>query len=106
MNIQHEASSGNIFADIGVAEPDEALAKADLARRVSSIIKHRHLTQKDAAKLLQVDQPKISRLIHGQLSDFSLEKLMSFLMKLDRDIEIKIKKRPRARSESRLKVCA
>lgn len=106
MNIQHEVSSGNVFADIGVAEPVEALAKADLARRVSSIIKHRHLTQKEAAKLLHVDQPKISRLVRGQLNDFSLEKLMFFLMKLDRDIEIKIKKRPRARSESRLAVCA
>jgi predicted XRE-type DNA-binding protein len=105
MNIQHEVSSGNIFADIGVAEPEEALAKADLARQISSIIKHRGLTQKQAAVLLRIDQPKVSKLVRGQLKDFSLEKLMSFLMMLGRDIEIKIKKKPRSRTEGRLAVC-
>ena len=93
MKIQHEVGSGNVFADIGVAEPVESLAKAKLARQIASIIKHRHLKQIDAAKLLKIDQPKISKLLRGQLKDFSIERLMSFLMELDRDIEIVIKKR-------------
>lgn len=104
MTIQHEVSSGNVFADIGVSEPAETLAKAELARRISSIIKHRHLKQADAAKLLKVDQPKVSKLVRGQLKDFSIERLMSFLMQLDRDIEIVIKKRPRTRDDSHIAV--
>ena len=104
MTIQHEVSSGNVFADLGVAEPVEALAKAELARRISSIIKHRHLKQTDAAKLLKIDQPKVSKLVRGQLRDFSIERLMSFLLQLDRDIEIVIKKRPRTRDDSRIAV--
>ena len=106
MTIQHEVGCGNIFADIGVAEPVEALAKAELARRISSIIVHRHLKQIDAAKLLKIDQPKVSKLMRGQLKDFSIERLMSFLMQLDRDIEIVIKKRPRTRDDSRIAVSA
>ncbi len=89
--VEHELSCGNVFADIGIAEPVEALAKAELARRISSIIKHRHLKQADAAKLLDIDQPKVSKLMRGQLKEFSLERLMNFLMQLDRDIEIVIK---------------
>ena len=106
MTIQHEIGSGNIFADIGVSEPAEALAKAELARRISSIIKHRHLKQTDAAKLLKVDQPKVSKLVRGQLKEFSIERLMSFLMLLDRDIEIVIRKRPRTREDSHIAVSA
>ena len=52
MSIEHEASSGNVFADIGIKAPEEALAKAEVAHKISSIIKHRHLNQADAAKLL------------------------------------------------------
>ena len=104
MSIQHEISSGNIFADLGVAEPVEALAKAALARRIASIIKHRHLNQADAAKLLKIDQPKISRLVRGQLKDFSIDRLMNFLMLLGRDIEIVIKKRPHTREKSLIAV--
>ncbi len=104
MTIQHEVSSGNVFTDIGVSEPAETLAKAELARRISSIIKHRHLKQTDAAKLLNVDQPKVSTLIREQLKNFSIERLMSFLMQLDRDSEIVIKKRPRTRDDSDIAV--
>ncbi|MEA3410139.1 MAG: helix-turn-helix transcriptional regulator [Pseudomonadota bacterium] len=90
--IEHEVSSGNVFADIGMAEPVESLAKAELARKVGSIIKHRHLNQTEAAKLLGIDQPKVSRLLRGQLKEFSMTKLLDFMLRLDRDIEIRIKK--------------
>ena len=90
--IEHEVSSGNVFADIGMAEPIESLAKAELAKKVGSIIKHRHLNQTEAAKLLGIDQPKVSRLLRGQLKEFSMTKLLDFMLRLDRDIEIRIKK--------------
>ncbi len=106
MATKHEVSSGNVFADLGVAEPMEALAKAELTRRIASIIKHRHLTQVEAGNLLGIDQPKVSKLVRGDLKDFSLVRLMTFLTLLDRDIEIVVKKRPRTRDESRIAVSA
>ncbi len=104
MTIDYEISSGNVFEDLNIDNPVEMLAKAELAQKITSIIKHRHLKQKDAANLLDIDQPKISKLARGQLKDFSIERLMSFMMKLDRDIEIVIKKRPRSRQSSQIAV--
>ena len=104
--IEHEVSSGNVFADIGVAEPVEALAKAELARKVGSIIKHRHLKQAEAAKLLGIDQPKVSRLLRGQLKEFSMTKLLDFMLRLDRDIEIRIKKHRSGRVPPSIEVLA
>ena len=88
-------SSGNVFADIEVREPMEALAKAELAARISSIIKHRHLTQKETAETLGIDQPKVSALTRGRLSGFSTERLFRFLNALGRDVDIVVRKRGR-----------
>lgn len=77
-------SSGNIFADIGLPNPDERLAKADLAIRITEGIRARRLTQSRAARMLKIDQAKISRLLRGQLSSFSAERLTNFLTLLDR----------------------
>ena len=104
--IEHEVSSGNVFADIGMAEPVESLAKAELARKVGSIIKHRHLNQNEAAKLLGIDQPKVSRLLRGQLKEFSMTKLLDFMLRLDRDIEIRIKKHRNGRVPPGIEVLA
>ena len=103
---KHEVSSGNVFADIGVAEPVEAFAKAELARKVGSIIKHRHLNQTEAAKLLGIDQPKVSRLLRGQLKEFSMMRLLDFMLRLDRDIEIRIKKHRSGRVPPSIEVLA
>jgi predicted XRE-type DNA-binding protein len=83
-------SSGNVFADIGIPEPEEALAKADLARKINQMIESRGLTQAQAAEILGVDQPRVSALNRGRLSFFSLEKLLDFVSRLGRDVEIKI----------------
>lgn len=83
-------SSGNIFKDLGVAHPEERLAKAELAYQINALIKDRNLTQQQAAKLLGVDQPKISLLCQGKLSGFSLERLFNFLNLLDQKITITI----------------
>jgi len=74
-----ENSSGNIFADIGVPNPDERLAKADLAIRITEVIRARRLTQRQTAHMLKIDQATISRLLRGQLSDLSTERLTRFL---------------------------
>jgi len=100
----HRMSGGNVFADLGLPRPEEALAKAELGNRIISILRRRGLSQVRAAQILRVDQPKISALSRGVLSGFSLERLMRFLLLLGQDIEIHIKERPKARAEARLLV--
>ena len=104
--IQVEEGSGNVFADIGLPDPEERLAKADLAIRISEAIRARRLTQTRAAHILKIDQPKISRLLRGQLSGFSTERLMHFLTLLGRDVEISVKAAPRSRRQGHLRVIA
>ena len=99
-----EEGSGNIFADIGLPQPEERLAKADLAIRIAETIRARRLTQTRAAHILKIDQPKISRLLRGQLSGFSTERLMHFLTLLGRDVEISVKPAPRSRRQGQLRV--
>jgi predicted XRE-type DNA-binding protein len=100
----YSVSSGNVFADLGVAKPEEALAKAELAHRITVLVREKRLTQLEAAKLLGVDQPKVSALIRGQLSGFSLERLMRFLLLLGQDIKITVQACPRSRSRARVHV--
>jgi predicted XRE-type DNA-binding protein len=86
--------SGNVFADLGLADPEEALAKAELARQIGALLAERGLTQAQAAALLGVDQPKVSALVRGRLEGFSLDRLLRFLLALDRDVEIVVRPRP------------
>ena len=99
-----EEGSGNVFADLGLPNPEERLAKADLALRISGVLRARRMTQASAARILKIDQPKISRLLRGQLSGFSTERLIQFLNLLGRDVEIVIKIAPRSRRQGRLRV--
>ncbi|MCK4487976.1 MAG: XRE family transcriptional regulator [Desulfobacterales bacterium] len=105
-SIKAEKSSGNVFADLGVANPDEALAKAELARQISEIISRRHMSQKAAAAVLGIDQPKVSALIRGRISGFSTERLLRFLNDLGRDVEIVIKAKPPSRQRATITVIA
>ena len=83
----HEGS-GNVFADIGVANPEEALLKAELVRSITNTIDERGLTQTAAAATLGVSQPKVSLLYRGRLDAFSVERLLRFLNALGRDVRI------------------
>ncbi|UCC31028.1 MAG: XRE family transcriptional regulator [Phycisphaerales bacterium] len=98
------ASDGNVFADLGVPNPEEALAKAELARRISEIVRARRLTQVQAARILGVDQAKVSQLVRGCLAGFSIGRLSRYLNALGRDVEIVVKDTPRSRREGRLTV--
>lgn len=86
-----EEGSGNVFADLGLPNAEERLTKADLAMRITGTIRARRLTQEKAAKLLDIDQPKISRLLRGQLSGFSTDRLIHFLTLLGQDVMIVVK---------------
>jgi predicted XRE-type DNA-binding protein len=96
--------SGNVFADIGVADPEEALAKAQLASRIREIVRQQRLTQVAAAAVMGIDQPKVSALLNGRLTTFSSERLMRLLTKLGQDVEIVVKSKPRSRERGRIRV--
>ena len=89
--MDYTESSGNVFADLGLVDPKEALAKAELARAISLAIAKRRMTQAQAAQLLGIDQPKVSALTRGRLRGFSIDRLLRFLLTLDHDVEITIK---------------
>jgi predicted XRE-type DNA-binding protein len=102
--VDYVVSSGNVFADLGVRDPEEALAKAELANKISVLIQERKLTQAKAAKLLGIDQPKVSMLLRGRLTGFSIERLMRFLLLLGQDIKISAQPNPRGQSNARVLV--
>nr|WP_306264019.1 helix-turn-helix transcriptional regulator [Pararhizobium sp. IMCC3301] len=91
-DVEMEIGSGNVFADLGLEDAPELKLKAAIVGQINSILHHRHLNQKQAAALLGVPQPKISALKNGKLHGFSLEKLLGFMVKLDREVEIGFKK--------------
>ncbi|MEM5838745.1 helix-turn-helix transcriptional regulator [Pediococcus acidilactici] len=102
--IKVQSSSGNVFADLELANPDELLVKAELVRQISNLITAKNLTQTETAKLLGVDQPKISALLHGKLSGFSTERLFRFLNALGSDVEIRVIPKPQSDSQAQTRV--
>jgi predicted XRE-type DNA-binding protein len=93
---EFELSSGNVFADLGIANADEEHTKVRLALAINKAIGN--LTQVEAAKRLQTKQPNVSALRNYRLDGFSAERLMHFLNALDQDVEIVIRKKPRWRA--------
>ena len=85
--IEFEKSSGNVFKDLDLPDADELFLKATLGFEVFQIIEDRQLTQAEAAKILGVQQPEISRLKKGKFHHYSLERLLTFLNRFNRDIE-------------------
>lgn len=102
--IEVEESSGNVFADMGYSNPEEALAKSRLAQRIAELIDEQNLTQIQAAALLGIDQPKVSKLLRGQLREFSTDRLFRFLNAFNQDVEIVIRQKPRTRQKATLSV--
>lgn len=80
--------SGNVFADMGAPNADEKLVKARLASRTYDVLEARGWTQKHTAEVLGVSQPDVSQITRGQLREFSVSRLMSFLAKLDNRVTI------------------
>jgi predicted XRE-type DNA-binding protein len=97
--------SGNVFADLGMDDAAERQTKTRLAMAINGLLKERKLKQMEAAKVLNILQPKVSALLRYQLDGFSVERLMGFLTALDQDVEIMI--RPsRAQGEGHVTVHA
>jgi predicted XRE-type DNA-binding protein len=87
----YEVSSGNVFEDIGIANADEHLVKAQLVFKIDRLLKARRLKQADAAGLLGIRQPDVSKLLRGEFRQFSVERLLRFLVALNQDVEIIVK---------------
>jgi len=98
--------TGNVFADLGYADADERQTKLRLALAINGVVDRQRLTQAAAAEKLHVNQPKISALANYKLDGFSVERLMTFLVALDQDVEIIIRKKPRSRAAGRISVIA
>lgn len=102
--VAFEIGGDNIFADIGITNAEDELTKAELAWEIDHIIKKRKLTQEKAAKIMGINQPKVSALLHRKLSGFSVERLMHFLNQLGQDIDIVVRPKPRNRKIARVNV--
>ena len=89
----YTASSGNVYRDLGFSDAEERLAKADLARRISTLIEQEGLTQQQAADVLGVDQPKVSALVRGNLAGFSMDRLLRFALALGYDVDLTLRRR-------------
>lgn len=76
----------------GLANGNERLAKAQLARQINATIKELGLRQTAAAELLRLTQPEVSQIANGRLSSFTFDRLYRCLQALDMDIEITVKK--------------
>ena len=84
-------SSGNVFADLGFANPEQEQLKADLTLQIYRTLKARGLTQTKAGELLGIKQPHVSSLMRGRSGTFSVGRLMEFLTALGQDVEITVR---------------
>lgn len=103
--IEIEQSSGNVYSDLAGADADTMLIKAQLAQKISALMKTRKLTQIEAERLFGMKQPKISGMLRGEFRGISEEKMMRCLVSLGQDVEINIKPAMRG-STARISVAA
>src|SRR4051794_12102609 len=101
-----EIGSGNVFADLGFPDAGELDLKVRLAVEIVRLINARRLSQAAAAELLKINQPKVSALKNYKLDGFSVERLMTFLLALGQDVEIRITSRGTSRTAGRIQVAA
>lgn len=85
-----EQGSGNVFADLGYSDAEEHLAKSKLVLAIAKAIQSRNLTQKEAADLIGLDQPKVSKLLRGHHRGYSSDRLLHILNLLGQDVIITV----------------
>ena len=99
----YKVSSGNVFRDLELPDAEELDTKANLAIEIARLIRKRRLTQIDAARVLGIDQPKVSAIVRGRLEKFSVERLCALLTRLGCDVDIRVREN-RRRNSGRLTV--
>lgn len=88
--IEHEASSGNVFADLGLEDSEELQARGLIGHHVLQLLKETTLKQRDMAELLGIKQSEVSHLLNGHFSRFSTDKLLDFLKRMNQKVTIRI----------------
>ncbi len=88
---KYERAGRNVFKDLGVRNADEHFVKSQLVFKIDALMKERGLKQVEAADLLGIRQPDVSRMLSGEFRQFSVERLLRFLVALDQDVEIRVK---------------
>ena len=88
---RYEIGSGNVFKDLGIPNAEEHLVKAHLVFKINAIMKDRGLMQAEAGDLLGITQPDVSKMLRGDFKQFSVERLLRFLVALNQDVEIVVK---------------
>jgi predicted XRE-type DNA-binding protein len=88
---RYESGSRNVFKDLGVPNADEHFVKAQLVFKIDTLMKERGLKQVEAADLFGIRQPDVSKMLRGEFRQFSVERLLRFLVALDQDVEILVK---------------
>ena len=96
--IKVSPSSGNVLADLGLDHPEEELLKAQLVCEIRDIVRHRRLSQAKAAALLGLEPPDVPALVTGRVGKLSIEQLLRCVRRLDRDVAIVTRPKPRART--------
>ena len=99
-----ETSSGNVFADLGFADAEERMLKAQLAVKIAELIERKGWTQARTAEVIGLDQPKVSHLLRGRLSGFSADRLISILNRLGHSVEVRISEKERTPGKTRTRV--
>jgi predicted XRE-type DNA-binding protein len=100
----HEVGGDNVFADIGVPDAEAHLIKARLVYKIDALMSARGLTQVEAGRLFGVKQPDVSKMLRGEFRQFSVERLMRFLVALGQDVEIVVKPAPADRRSATVRV--
>ena len=99
-----EIGSGNVFADLGFEDSEQRLLKAKLATKIAQLIEKKGWTQAQTAERTALDQPKVSRLLRGQLSGFSADRLFAVLNRLGHSVEVRISAKEQAPEKSHTRV--
>lgn len=103
-DIDFTISSGNVFADLGFAEPDTELVKAELVHAIATAIEQRDMTQVEAADLMGIKQPNVSLLLRGRTENYSVGRLITLLNRLGHDVIIAHREKPRSQRVGRTRV--
>lgn len=99
---KYSRNRGNIFSDLGLPDADAHMLKARVVIFIKALIEQRRLSQSEAAKLMGLAQPDVSKLLRGKFEGFSLERLLEFVRALGSDVEIKVKSPARQGREGRM----
>jgi predicted XRE-type DNA-binding protein len=97
--VRAEEGGGNVFADLGLPNPEQEMLKARLTLQIYRIVKARGLTQAKAGEVLGIKQPHVSALMRNRAGNFSVGRLIEFLTALGQDVQITVKSTRKAQGQ-------